>query len=104
MNMERKPHKEHLPGIVAKKCRRKERAGQAKKRPIFFGFGMFGMVGWTVALPAVLGTLLGRWLDGRHLLDGRISWTLTGLGAGLFAGIIAAWRWVNKHSGGDDAP
>jgi ATP synthase protein I len=101
MAREQKPHKEHLPEIIAKKSQKREQALQDKKKPIFFGFGMFGMIGWTIALPAVLGTFLGRWLDGLHLLDNRISWTLTCLSGGLFAGVIAAWQWVKRQSGND---
>ena len=101
MAMEKKPHKEHLPEIVEKKWLKKKQAGQEGKKPIFFGFGMFGMIGWTIALPAVLGTFLGRWLDGLHLLDNRISWTLPCLSGGLVAGVLAAWHWVKKQSGSD---
>ncbi|MEW6519339.1 MAG: AtpZ/AtpI family protein [Thermodesulfobacteriota bacterium] len=99
MPREQKPHKEHLPEIVEKKYQKRQQARQEKQKPIFFGLGMFGTIGWTVAVPTVLGTFLGRWLDGLHLLDNRISWTLTGLFGGLFLGAVAAWGWVKKESG-----
>jgi ATP synthase protein I len=46
-------------------------------------------IGWTVVVPAVLGFLLGRWLDGRFGTGIVIS---AGLGlAGLTLGCYAAW-------------
>jgi F1F0 ATPase subunit 2 len=35
---------------------------------------MMGLIGWSVALPTVLGALLGLWLDKRH--TGQHAWTL----------------------------
>ncbi|MBI5559317.1 MAG: AtpZ/AtpI family protein [Deltaproteobacteria bacterium] len=99
MSRNQKPHKEHLPEIVEKKHKKREQAQQEKKKPIFFGLGMLGMIGWTVAAPAVLGALIGRRLDELHLLDNRMSWTLTCLFAGLFLGIVVAWHWLKKESG-----
>lgn len=95
--MKKRPPKEHLPEIVDKKCLKKERARKEKQRPIFFGLGMFGMIGWTVAIPAVIGTFIGRWLDERHLGRDTVSWTLTCLFAGLFVGGIVAWHWIKKE-------
>ena len=57
--------------------------------------GMFGLVGWTVAIYTVLGIALGVWLDNRW--PGTISWTLTLLLLGLGAGIYNAWYWVQKE-------
>jgi ATP synthase protein I len=56
---------------------------------------MMGLVGWSIAVPTLLGTLLGLWLDARHP-DGR-SWTLALLVAGLVLGCVNAWRWVVKE-------
>lgn len=94
---EEKPHKEHLPEIVEKKFQQHEQAKMEKEKPIFFGLGMFGTIGWTIAVPTVVGTFAGRWLDRIHFLDKRVSWTLTGLFLGLFLGVLGAWRWVDKE-------
>lgn len=68
---------------------------QSKDDRIWFGFGMFGLVGWSVALPIVLGAWLGMWLDGRY--PGTHSWTLAALVAGLCIGCWNAARWVMKE-------
>jgi ATP synthase protein I len=57
---------------------------------------MFGMVGWSVALPTVFGALLGAWLD-RHHPNGH-SWTLALLVAGLVLGCANAWHWVSSQN------
>ena len=69
---------------------------QSKKDNIWFGFGMFGLIGWSVALPVVLGAWLGIWLDKKY--PGDHSWTLILLVAGLCIGCWNAARWVlNEH-------
>lgn len=67
-----------------------------KKRSIWFGLGMFGMVGWSVTVPTLLGTILGIWLD-KHYPQ-SFSWTLTCLIIGLFAGCLIAWFWVANEN------
>jgi ATP synthase protein I len=73
------------------------RARRAGRWSVWFGLGMFGLVGWAVAIPALLGVALGVWLDGR--VPGRRSWTLTLLLVGLALGCVNAWYWVKRESG-----
>lgn len=80
---------------IAEKEKRKLTALREKNGTVWFGLGMFGMVGWSVAVPALLGALLGIWLD-RHYPE-TFSWTLTFLIIGLFTGSIIAWYWVTKE-------
>jgi ATP synthase protein I len=35
-------------------------------RTVWFGLGMMGLIGWSVAIPTLLGAALGLWLDKRH--------------------------------------
>lgn len=81
---------------VDKKMTRKLSARKNKQRSVWFGLGMFGLVGWSVAIPPIAGIALGVWLDG--LFPGRVSWTITLLFIGLVLGCINAWRWVRKES------
>jgi ATP synthase protein I len=70
----------------------------ARRNPsegVWFGLGMMGIVGWSVAVPTLLGTALGIWLDKHH--SGSHSWTLTLLIIGLFIGCLNAWYWVDKE-------
>ncbi|MBU0730614.1 MAG: AtpZ/AtpI family protein [Proteobacteria bacterium] len=66
---------------------------EAKK--IWFGLGMFGMVGWSVALPTVAAGFLGIWIDAHW--PGRYSWTLMLIIGGLCLGCYNAWYWVQKE-------
>jgi ATP synthase protein I len=76
---------------------RKIKARREKDRGLWFGLGMFGLVGWSVVIPTLMGIGVGVWLD-KILLD-RYSWTLMGLALGVIAGCINAWYWVKKESG-----
>jgi ATP synthase protein I len=85
---------------VNRKASRKRRARETGNRSAWFGLGMFGLVGWSVAVPALLGVALGLWLDGRWPA-GRVSWTLTFLIIGVALGCLNAWYWVKQESGRD---
>ena len=65
----------------------------AQRHPaqVWFGLGMMGLIGWSVAIPTLLGAALGLWLDERY--SGH-SWTLALLVAGLVLGCLNAWHWV----------
>ena len=59
-----------------------QEARKRRRQSPWFGLGMFGLVGWAVAVPIVVGTALGRWIDARW--PGDMSWTLALLLAGAF--------------------
>mgnify|MGYP002828653976 FL=1 len=67
-----------------------------------YGLGMFGLVGWAVAIPTVLGTALGVWMDDRMISNPKFSWTLAMLLAGVAIGCMNAWYWVRRESQDDD--
>lgn len=69
---------------------------QHNKSSVWSGFGLFGMIGWSVAVPALLGVALGMWLDKKH--PQHFSWTLTCLLTGLIIGCVIAWNWVSKEN------
>jgi ATP synthase protein I len=62
---------------------------------VWFGLGMMGLIGWSVAIPTLLGAAIGHWLDKQH--PAQRSWTLALLVAGLVIGCLNAWRWVAKE-------
>lgn len=84
-----------LPDQIAARERRKRKARENRHRTVWFGLGMFGLIGWSVAVPTVLGTLLGVWMDRRW--PGQVSWTLTLLILGVVVGCANAWRWVQRE-------
>lgn len=84
-----------LAGQVGAKAARKLRARRTQRTGVWFGLGMMGLIGWSVAIPTLLGAGLGIWLD-RTYPGGR-SWTLALLVAGLAAGCLNAWLWVARE-------
>jgi ATP synthase protein I len=83
----------------AKKIQRKQvrrvRARREKDKDIWFGLGMFGLVGWSVTVPTMVGVAAGILIDTRTA--GRFSWTLILLVAGLLLGCWNAWYWITKQ-------
>ena len=80
---------------VGAKAERKLRARRHVTRTVWFGLGMMGLIGWSVAIPTLLGSALGIWLDRRY--PGGHSWTLALLVIGLVIGCLNAWHWVSKE-------
>jgi ATP synthase protein I len=80
---------------VGAKETRKLRAQRKALQTVWLGFGMMGLVGWSVAVPTLLGTALGIWPDKRY--PSIHSWTLSLLIIGLFVGCLNAWYWVAKE-------
>jgi ATP synthase protein I len=87
--------KESFKREVATKAQRKEHARTHPARPLWSGFSLFGIVGWSVSIPTLLGIALGLWLD--HNYAAAHSWTLTMLALGLALGCYNAWRWVSQE-------
>jgi ATP synthase protein I len=79
---------------IGAKAARKLDAKYHPARP-WLGLGMMGMIGWSVAVPTLLGIALGVWLDTYHA--GIHRWTLALLVAGLVLGCVNAWYWVAKE-------
>jgi ATP synthase protein I len=84
---------------ISRKSRQMEQARKRKRRSAWFGLGMFGMIGWAVAIPVLAGIALGLWIDSRW--PGGISWTLVLLFAGVALGCLNAWYWLQRE-GRDD--
>lgn len=80
---------------LAAKQRRRLHSQRQGERTAWFGLGMFGLVGWSVAIPTVLCIALGLWLD--RTVTGRYSWTLLLLGVGIALGCLNAWYWVGNE-------
>lgn len=86
------------PGFAAHagtQAARKLEARRHAAHSVWFGLGMMGTIGWSVAVPTLLGAALGLWLDERH--PGSRSWTLALLVAGLTLGCLNAWHWVARQ-------
>jgi ATP synthase protein I len=81
---------------VAAKAVRKLRAQSRGPGDVWFGLGMTGLIGWSIAVPTLVGSLLGLWIDRHH--PGGHSWTLALMVGGLCIGCANAWRWMLEQS------
>ena len=86
-----------LANIVGSKENRKVRARQDASHSVWFGFGMFGVIGWSVTVPALACVALGVWIDSRW--PSPYSWTLMLLFIGVILGCLNAWYWVSRERG-----
>jgi ATP synthase protein I len=82
-------------GEVGAKADRKLKARNSTQG-VWFGLGMMGLIGWSVAVPTLLGAALGMWLDKHH--PGKHPWTLALMVVGLAIGCLNAWHWVAKEN------
>ena len=83
---------------IAHKSDRKIKA-RRETQNIWVGLRMFGMVGWSVVFPTLLGIGLGVWLDSH--VESKYSWTLMLLLIGVALGCFNAWYWISKESQSD---
>jgi ATP synthase protein I len=90
-----KRQERELAAEVEKRSRRKLRARRHKANGVWFGLGMFGLVGWSVAIPVLIFLALGIWIDSRT--SGPFSWTLMLLVLGVILGSVHAWFWITKE-------
>ena len=80
---------------IDSKEKRRIKAQSKKNRAIWMGFGLFGIIGWSVMIPTIIGIVIGLWTDKKW--PGPISWTLTFLFLGIALGCLNAWYWVEKE-------
>lgn len=89
------PARPNLADQVGARAARKLKARRSGTPGVWFGLGMMGLIGWSVAVPTLLGAALGLWLDQRY--PGGRAWTLALLMAGLAIGCLNAWLWVARE-------
>jgi ATP synthase protein I len=81
---------------IVSKQNRKLKARRENQQSVWFGLGMLGLVGWSIAIPTIIGIALGIWID--KTWPSRYSWTLMMLLFGLILGCLNAWFWVKRES------
>lgn len=78
--------------------RRAERMQQTRNEPKYSplnGLGVFGVIGWSVALPTVAGAFLGMWLN--KVAPQSFSWPIALILGGVVVGAMVAWNWIDKE-------
>ena len=84
----------HITEQVARKEALRQKALKHKDETVWFGLGMFGIVGWAVAIPTLVGVATGLWID--RTWPSQYSWALMLLITGVVVGCINAAYWVRK--------
>lgn len=92
---EQERRQEKLAETLGEAERRKVRARKRREQSVWFGLGAFGLVGWSVAIPTLIGLALGIWLDSAVPMG--FSWTLTLLFVGIIVGCLNAWYWLSRE-------
>lgn len=77
---------------VGEKQERMSRA-RGRKNGLWSSIAVFGSVGWSVAIPTVVGVAVGIWIDNRW--PSRFSWTVMLLVGGLVMGCVNAWMHIS---------
>lgn len=80
---------------ISSKAARRLKTQADDRGNVWYGLGMFGLIGWSVAIPTLLGVALGIWID--RTWPSRYSWTLMLLLLGILLGCLNAWHWVSQE-------
>jgi ATP synthase protein I len=91
----KKSYSSRLAPKIGKKEARKLRARREGRNNPVQAVALFGIVGWSVALPTLLSLALGIWID--RTWPGQFSWTLMLLLIGIILGCYNAWRVIQKE-------
>lgn len=85
---------------VAAIRRRAERMQETRDAPKYSplsGLGVFGVIGWSVAVPTVGGAFLGMWLN--RVAPQSFSWPIALILGGVVVGAMVAWNWIDTSRG-----
>ncbi len=89
------PRRSALPDHIGHKEDRVLQAQRRKPVSVLGQLAACGRVGWSIALPTLLGAIAGAWLDRQVPMPQ--SWTIALLLAGLAIGCRNAWVWVAQQ-------
>ena len=81
---------------ISREEERKQRSrAEKKEKSVWFGLGMFGLVGWAVTVPTVISIAIGVWID--KTWKTAYSFTLMFLFIGIVIGCLNAWFWIQRE-------
>ncbi|MBN1363730.1 MAG: AtpZ/AtpI family protein [Syntrophaceae bacterium] len=93
-NVRRRKIANHFTQQVARKEALRLKGLRHKDETVWFGLGMFGIVGWSIAIPTLVGIAFGLWID--RTWPSQYSWVLMCLIMGVLVGCINAAYWVRR--------
>jgi len=80
---------------IGRRAARKQAARDNPGPSPMRGIGVFGVIGWSIAVPTVGGAFLGLWLDRAY--PQNFSWTIALILGGVVIGGALAWAWINEE-------
>ncbi len=88
MSEKQPPNKKDFRNQAIHKEARKLNARRKPEMNAWWGFSVFGLVGWSVVVPPLIGVFIGWWLKKHYM--GSHAWTLVFLLAGIGVGSALA--------------
>ena len=89
-NSRRKMHR-----AVHLREKRRDQWEKEGERPLWKNLSMIGALGWLIVIPALIGVLLGRWLD-RTFATG-ITFSAALIFLGVLLGSYLVWQRMTKE-------
>ncbi len=102
MNTEPESQKKFQETIKHKLSKRRRAREDEKREGIWFGLAMMGIVGWSVAIPTLIGVAIGIGLEAMFPQLSP-SLLLVSILVGLVCGCLIAWFWVQQESEEEDS-
>lgn len=81
---------------IQRSAARMKHARSAPRVSPLRGLGVFGIIGWSVAVPTVGGAFLGLWLN--RVAPQTFSWPIALILGGATVGVVIAWNWVSREA------
>ncbi len=79
---------------IRRSAKRLQHARSKPGESPLLGFSVFGIVGWSIAVPTVAGAFLGHWLN--QVAPQEFTWTIALILGGVAIGGFIAARWLQK--------
>ena len=80
---------------IRRRAERMQQSRNERKYSPLSGLGVFGVIGWSVAIPTVAGAFLGMWLN--RVAPQSFSWPIAFILGGVVVGAMVAWNWIEKN-------
>lgn len=80
---------------IRRRAERMQQSRNERKYSPLSGLGVFGVIGWSVAIPTVAGAFLGMWLN--RVAPQSFSWPIALILGGVVVGAMVAWKWIEKN-------
>lgn len=80
---------------IRRRAQRMQETRNERKYSPLSGLGVFGVIGWSIAIPTVAGAFLGVWLN--RVAPQNFSWPIALILGGVVVGAMVAWSWVDKN-------